>query len=295
MKNIVRQCLLWAACLSLVFGLSACDGASPVISAVTAEQTAVHPGGSVQVTCHASDPDGDTLEYVWTATGGTIASQSSLATWYAPDETGTFTVHVLVRDSGGNESGASLPLTVAADLPPRIESILTEPSPVGEGQQCFLRCRASDPESDPLTYVWEAEKGDLSGSGPVVSWKVPHGETSSVIRVTVSDPQGHTATMAVEVAILPNQSPVIDALTASPKKMIPGMDSIITCTASDPDDDALGYAWETTGGTLQGSGPEVTWMAPDECGGYIVTVTVTDGRQGEVVGQISLLVSATGG
>ena len=43
---------------------------SPVVSGVTASMDWVKPGESVEVSCDADDPDGDTLNYTWSSDNG---------------------------------------------------------------------------------------------------------------------------------------------------------------------------------------------------------------------------------
>ncbi len=295
LKRFIRHILAGAICFSLAPGVIACADSPPVITDIKAEAISVHAGDVVRLTCQASDHEGDVLEYVWSASGGDIVSESPEAAWSAPEQAGAYTISVLVRDGKGNEADGAITMYVAENLPPRIDSLLVEPSAVGEGQQCFLKCGAADPEGEALTFTWEAEKGSLTGSGPTVSWLTPFDETNSVIKVTVADPQGHTATMTVNVSILPNQDPEIEMLTATPRNMTPGVESILQCVASDADGDSLEYSWEVNGGMLEGSGADVSWIAPEECGTYTVTVTVTDGRHGVAVKQLLLRVAKTGG
>lgn len=295
LKRQIRYILTCAICFSLAPGVIACADSPPVITDIRAEESAVHVGDVVRLTCLAADPEGDALEYIWSASEGDIVSESPEAAWSAPEQAGAYTISVLVRDGKGNEADSAITMYVAENLPPRIDSLLVEPSAVGEGQQCFLKCGAADPEGDALTFTWEAEKGNLSGSGPTVSWLTPYDETHSVIKVTVADPQGHTATMTVNVSILPNQDPEIEMLTATPRSMTPGMESILQCVASDVDGDSLEYSWEVDGGTLEGSGADVSWIAPEECGTYTVTVTVTDGRHGMAIKEQLLRVAKAGG
>ncbi len=77
-----------------------------------------------------------------------------------------------------------------------------------------------------------------------------------------------------------NQPPSITSLLADPDAIAPGAASTVTCVADDPDGDTLSYAWEYTGGYLQGTGSMVTWIAPSVANTYTVTVTVSDGNGG---------------
>ena len=55
----------------------------------------------------------------------------------------------------------------------------------------------------------------------------------------------------------------------------------ISATASDPDNDPLTYTWTSTGGRVDGDGPQVRWLsAGAPVGSYTVTLHVDDGRGG---------------
>ncbi len=75
-----------------------------------------------------------------------------------------------------------------------------------------------------------------------------------------------------------NHKPEITSLSASPRSVKPNEDSTITTTANDEDGDDIYYNYSTTGGSFSGSGPKVTWTAPDEIGEYEITAVVNDGQ-----------------
>ena len=55
----------------------------------------------------------------------------------------------------------------------------------------------------------------------------------------------------------------------------------VTASASDPDNDTLTYNWTTTGGRVDGNGPQVRWLSTETAAGtYTVTLHVDDGRGG---------------
>jgi outer membrane protein OmpA-like peptidoglycan-associated protein len=57
--------------------------------------------------------------------------------------------------------------------------------------------------------------------------------------------------------------------------------TVVRASASDPDNDPLTYSWTTTGGTVEGSGPEVRWNSSGANEGtYTTKVRVSDGRGG---------------
>jgi hypothetical protein len=62
----------------------------------------------------------------------------------------------------------------------------------------------------------------------------------------------------------------------------------LTCIASGSD---LSYEWSNSGGTIDGTGAVVDWVAPEEVGMYDITVNVTDGQGGQDTASISLIAS----
>ena len=92
--------------------------------------------------------------------------------------------------------------------------------------------------------------------------------------------------------MLANRPPIITSLEAEPERVIPSGSCQIACTASDRDGDELSYNWSAGGGEINEEGATVTWTAPHSEGSYNVTVTVTDGRGGEVMNQVIIEVRA---
>jgi hypothetical protein len=70
----------------------------PTIASLTPSATELPPEGSCTVSCTASDADGDTLTYNWSATGGTITGTGNSVSWEAPATEDTYTISVEVSD-----------------------------------------------------------------------------------------------------------------------------------------------------------------------------------------------------
>ena len=91
--------------------------------------------------------------------------------------------------------------------------------------------------------------------------------------------------------ILGNHRPVVTSLEA-PARVVPSGSCQIVVNASDRDRDVLSYNWSASGGEINGEGATVTWVAPNFVGSYNLTVTVIDGRGGEVMKQVTIEVRA---
>lgn len=90
-----------------------------------------------------------------------------------------------------------------------------------------------------------------------------------------------------------NTRPVIASLTADPAAIYTEETTTLTVTATDGDGDPLTYGWSATDGSFNtdtGAGP-VMWRAPNAVGTYTITVTVNDGKGGEVKKTVDVQVS----
>ncbi len=101
--------------------------------------------------------------------------------------------------------------------------------------------------------------------------------------------------MAVAVLLLASSCSgtwlVITSLEAEAEWVGP-LDSLqVTCNASGSDGDELSYEWSATGGSINGTGPEVTWTAPEEVGMYDITVVVEDSEDRKDTESIVLIAS----
>ena len=161
-----------------------------------------------------------------------------------------------------------------ASLTPEATTILTN-------TETKITCSASEPDGDVLTYKWEANGGDITGTlNNTAVWQAPNFTGKFIVKVTVSDKDGADY-KSLELSVQANRPPVISSLTAVPARLQRGETSTITCLASDPDNDTPTYTWSAPGGgTISGTGNTATWKAPDSLGNFTVSVTVSDGKGG---------------
>ena len=266
----------------------------PVISSLEASKDWVAVSGSCEAHCVASDADGDSLTYTWSATGGTCSGTGPITTWTAPDETGTYVITVEVTDGRGGEAARQLPINVLVNRPPVIESVTVERLVANPTESIVIECTVSDADQDTLSYAWSTTGGTFSGTGPITAWMAPDTPGTYIITAMVADGRGGEATRELIINVTVNHSPIIERLTAEHSVVNEGESTPIECVASDPDEDELSYLWAATGGYISGEGPAVTWTAPDTCESYVVTVTVIDDRGGEASKELNLTVRKPG-
>jgi len=82
------------------------DGAPPL------KENTVRQWITKTIHCNAEDPDGDTLSYLWRATGGKITGEGSTVGWTSPGVNGDYTVTVVVSDGRGGEAEGSITFKV---------------------------------------------------------------------------------------------------------------------------------------------------------------------------------------
>jgi hypothetical protein len=173
----------------------------PVISSLTPSQTQVYPSGTVEIQCVASDPNGDKLNFTWSATGGNFNGAGQTVTWQAPKQYGTYEITATVDDGKGASSKSTITLSVGANQPPQISSLSANPTVIGMSGNSLITCVANDPDGDVVKYNWQASEGNISGTGNKVTWFPPNkGGTFNII-VIVSDGKGGETQGTAQVTV----------------------------------------------------------------------------------------------
>jgi len=178
----------------------------PKINSLIADADWTLPAGSIQVTCTASDLDGDELSYEWSTTGGDISGTGAAVNWTAPQEIGIYDVTVVVTDGYGSSDTKTLPISVVTGQPPIIEDLpITKDRYghcylksysggyyVGKEQMYDIECVVSDTGIE-LFYEWSCTGGEISGEGSMITWTAPNESVTVTVTVIVSDIAGNMA------------------------------------------------------------------------------------------------------
>jgi len=181
------------------------------------------------------------------------------------------------------------------NYPPRIKSLASNRQVVAFNDTAKIYCTAEDRNNNSLEYQWSISGGSLTGTDSVVSWQAPATPGLYLIICTINDNLGGIVSdsLTIEVVETINNDPVINRISAYPRKIHLGSNSTIKCNASDPDGDSLTYGWSASFGTLSGTGNSITWTAPPGSGNFFVRCLVDDGHGGSAIDSISLSVRDT--
>jgi len=91
----------------------------------------------------------------------------------------------------------------AENQPPVIDSVTPAPAEIQWGEVSTVRCAASDPDGDELSYTWSATGGTfLISGGNYTIWKPLH-DGDFTISVTVDDGRGGIATESCTIRAWP--------------------------------------------------------------------------------------------
>jgi len=174
---------------------------APIVNSLVASAVWTLPEGSLNVTCDASDSDGDELSYEWTVTGGNITGTGAVVAWTAPQETGIHYITVVVRDGHGSSSSRTLPISVVTGQPPIVENLLVTAEhcylrsyawgyKVGKDHTYDIECVVTDAGTG-LFYEWSWPGGNISGEESTISWAAPDAAGQVTVTVIVSDIAGN--------------------------------------------------------------------------------------------------------
>lgn len=178
---------------------------------------------------------------------------------------------------------------------PRIKSLSAVKQIVTLGDSTKIYCSAVDVDNDPINYEWSASGGSIAGSGSIVTWSPPSTCGKFSIKCKVSDNNGGVVSDSILIDAMEfiNTAPIINKITAHPRKIHLGSTTKINCIASDVDGDTLTYNWSAAFGTLSGSDTSVIWTAPVNAGNYYIFCSVNDGLGGTALDSIGVSVRDT--
>ncbi len=232
----------------------------------------------------ATDPDGDTVTYLWNfganATPATSTAQNPSVTF---STTGLRTVTLTVTDSRGLADPTPASVSVNVATPPVTNvapnGTITPPATIVQGQAVTFQGSATDANGDTVTYAWNfganATPATSTAQNPSVTFSTAGARS---VTLTVTDSQGladpSPASVQVTVAA-PNQAP--NGTITAPASIVQNQAVTFQGSATDANGDPVTYAWNfganATPATSTAQNPSVTFST---AGARTVTLTVTD-------------------
>ncbi len=244
---------------------------------------------------NATDPDGDTLSYSWTSSGGKIDGSGDTVTFDATGiAPGEYTITVTVSDGKHQVPCTVKVMVIKKNLPPTV-SCSPSSTTVTVGESATITASASDPNNDRLTYSWTVNGEKIAADTPSINFGSSGRQPGSyTVTVTVSDGEftaSCSSTVTVKEPVKINQPPRIECLTTSVDTFA-GNSVELKVRASDPDNDPVTISWSATGGSVTGSGETATYNSTGvKAGIYTVTATADDGRGGKASCTMTVTVS----
>jgi hypothetical protein len=202
-----------AAVLPLASSCTTVTNRLPTITSLEADVEWMGPSGSVQLTCTASDPDGDGMSHEWSVSDGDISGTGAAVVWTAPALVGMYDITVVVDDGHDGKDTAFLTLIVSNGSPPSIEKLaVTAEEPkylkttstgykVGKTKAYYIECVASATNGS-LTYEWSCDGGEISGLGSAINWTAPDISGYVTITAKVFDDAGNWVSSKVVLEVV---------------------------------------------------------------------------------------------
>lgn len=198
----------------------------------------------------------------WTASGGTITPSGLSASWTAPFTGGSYTITATSTDDATKAASATVSVASIG------VSVDAANATVASGATRVFTATVTGTAN--TSVQWTASAGTLAGaSGATVSWTAPTtGGSATVTATSVADPTRSASSAVtvtpVSVSITPSTATVGAAGTALlAATVLGGVDSSVT--------------WQSSGGSVVGTGRSVTWQAPVAAGTYTIrAISVLD-------------------
>lgn len=181
----------------------------PPTAACSVNPNAVTIGANtvVMLTANGSDPDGDSLAYSYSATGGNITGTGTNARWdLANANPGNYNATAQVNDGHGGTTSCSAAVTVAArpippNRPPTVTLRADRPTVVA-GERDGLTATCTDPDRDPVTLRWSTNGGQIIGNGANVQLDTTGLNPGTyVVTVRCEDNKGGAADASASVQV----------------------------------------------------------------------------------------------
>jgi cytochrome c len=222
------------------------------------------------------DPDGGEIaEYKWEFADG-VAYGDGVSRTYT--KAGTYAAKVTVTDDEGDTASKVVTVTVSGsgNVPPEIVQATADRTSGAAPLSTLFQAVAHDAEGDLLTYAWEFGDGGTAFGEEAEHTYLTKGAYEAKLTVTDAAGGSDTATIAIAVSDPPgNRAPSV-AAAAVPQSGKAPLDVQLSAQGTDPDGDALTYAWDFGDGSPGAAGRRARHLYTAN-GVFTAKVTATDG------------------
>ena len=152
--------------------------------------------------CTAEDRETGQLDYEWAIENDPYPGDETLE-WNVPFEPDEYEIRCKVTDEGGMSDETTIIAKVVEKInyPPAIESITSDPRVIMIGETSQVTCLASDQNGDQISYTWQTQSGNITGSGQTITFHAPESQGVFYITCEVSDSEGAKDTDSLSVLV----------------------------------------------------------------------------------------------
>jgi len=252
----------------------------PPVAVAQASPTSAFIGDTITFDATGSTDDFGITAYLWDFGDG--ANDSNSVTTHTYASRGTFIATLTVWDTANQNDTDTVPISIENRQP------IADAGPdqgVFKNDLVTLNGTGSrDPDGDPLTYAWNQNTGPpvtLVGANTATPTFAPNASGTYAFVLTIEDGWGGSSNDIVNVTVA-NRAPIANGGLDQtvPKKTRVTLDGT---GSSDPDGDALTYAWTQTSEpavVLLGASTPTPAFTPMTSGVYTFRLTVDDGDGG---------------
>lgn len=257
---------------------------TPIISYAYASPTKIRFDKNINLYAYAYDLDADVIGYTWSVESGNcqIDNPTSQNTTISSSAAGECNVKLTVTDTNNASDQRTVAIEFTDDNPPIISYAYANPESVRFDKTINLNASATDPDNDPITYLWNVQSGSCQIDNPTsrntVLRSIDNYTGNCDIILTVSDGMKQT-TRTLTVEFTTNTSPTINSITSDKTNIRANETVTLTCNASDPDGDDISYLWTNNYDDNEGNSATYSFTAPsnvDNITSITFTCKVTD-------------------
>lgn len=248
-------------------------------------------GGSHSVYLYAYDYENDyPVSYKLLENGVTVSSGEFGQNEYSYKEhkvsskgAGNYTYTLNVTDSKGKSNSCYIGKVevVEGNRAPIISYAYASPTKIRFDKTINLNASATDPDNDPITYLWNVQSGSCQINNPTSQNTTISSSAAGKcnVKLTVTDTKGASVSRTVAVEFTTNTSPKINSITSDKTNIRANETVTLTCNASDPDGDDISYLWTNNYDDNEGNSATYSFTAPsnvDNITSITFTCKVTD-------------------